>query len=76
MCTRRVLWKDFMMLPILGQAVYRMCWPSLTKYDANRTAFVLKWYDRRRAYNIWFKRRKPVIESCLVQQLIVIGGRP
>jgi len=25
---------------------------------ANRTASVLEWYDRHRAYNIWFKRRR------------------
>jgi len=24
----------------------------------NRTASVLEWYDRHRAYNIWFKRSK------------------
>jgi len=25
---------------------------------ANRTASFLEWYDRHRAYNIWFKRRR------------------
>jgi len=30
---------------------------------ANRTATVLEWHDRHKAYNIWFKRRRSLLLS-------------
>jgi len=32
--------------------------PQPDERHANRAASLLEWYDRHRAYNIWFKRRK------------------
>jgi len=49
-------------LPLWGQAVYQLWWPSLMRH-VNRAASVLEWYDRYRAYNIWFKRRRSCVLS-------------
>jgi len=33
---------------------------------ANKTASVLEWYDRHRAYNIWFKYRITKLFSLVI----------
>jgi len=50
--------KHLMLFPILGPAVSFKKTVEVVQPDerhANRTAFVLEWYDRYRAYEIWFK---------------------
>jgi len=46
-----------MLFPILGPSSLPVVVGQPDERYANRTASVLAWYDRHRAYNIWFKRR-------------------
>jgi len=53
-----------MLFPTWGQAVYPLWWQS-DEGHANRTASVFEWYDRHRAYNSWFKRRRYINQALL-----------
>jgi len=46
-----------MLFPALEPSILPVVMAQPDKRHANRTASVLKWYDRHKAYyNIWFKR--------------------
>jgi len=47
-----------MLFSILGPNSLPVVVFQSDKRHANRTAFVLEWYDRHRACNIWYKRRR------------------
>jgi len=42
--------------PILGPSSLPVVMDQPDERHADRTVSVLEWYDRHRAYNIWFKR--------------------
>jgi len=46
-----------MLFHILGPISLPVVVGQTDERHANRTASMLEWYDRHRAYNIWFKRR-------------------
>jgi len=47
-------------IPILGPSSLRVVMAQPNERHANRTASVLEWYDRHRAYNNCFKRRSDI----------------
>jgi len=49
----------------LGAKQSIRCVAQPDEIHVNRTASVLEWYDRHRAYNIWLKRRKIDIKKCI-----------
>jgi len=50
--------RHLILFPILGPSSLPVVVTQPDQRYANRTASVLEWYDRHRAYNIWFKRRR------------------
>jgi len=51
-------WERYSMpSPILGPSSLPVVVARPDERHTNRTASVLEWYDRHRAYIIWFKRR-------------------
>jgi len=64
-------WERYLMLfPILGPSSLPVMVAKPDERHANTTASVLEWYDRHRAYNIWFKwRRTTTIIILLLQDV-------
>jgi len=50
--------KQFILPPILGLTSLPIVLARPDERHVNRTTFVMEWYDRHRAYNIWLKRRR------------------
>jgi len=52
--------KTLKLFPILGPSSLPIVVAQFDERHANRTASVLEWYDKQRAYqyNIWFKRKR------------------
>jgi len=47
-----------MLFPTLGPSSLSVVVAQPDERHADRTGSVMEWYDRHRAYNIWFKRRR------------------
>jgi len=47
-----------MLFSVLEPSSQSVVVAQLDEIHANRTASVLEWYDKHRAYSIWVKRRR------------------
>jgi len=48
------------LFPTLGPSSLPVVVAQHDERHANSTATVMEWYDKHRAYSIWFKRRRSV----------------